>query len=249
MRNIKCLVEYDGTNYSGWQRQANTSMTIQQKLEEALKGLTGEDTTIYGAGRTDAGVHALGQVFNFFTDSSIPTDRFPYAFNTFLPADIVVRGAREVDAGFNSRHASCGKIYRYQIYNGIFARAIERQYYYHYSARLELARMKEAAGHMTGRQDFSAFRSAGCGAKDPVKEIYSIQIKEENEDEIIIIFSGSGFLYHMVRIMVGTLLQVGRGRIKPEEVKEILASKDRRKAGPTVPPEGLILQEVKYGGC
>lgn len=245
MRNIKCVVEYDGTGYSGWQRQSNTRMTIQEKIEDALEKLTRIPTATYAAGRTDAGVHALGQVFNFKTDSTIPAARFPFALNAHLPDDIVVKKAEEVEEDFHSRYAVRGKIYRYQLYNAPQPPAIGRHYFYFYSPPVDVEKMREGARYLEGRHDFAAFRSSGCGAKNTVKELYEIRIDQEGP-KIYFTFDGSGFLYNMVRIMVGTLLQVGRGRITPKAVGDILLSRDRKQAGPTVPPEGLILLKVKY---
>lgn len=244
MKNIMLTIEFDGTNYSGWQRQ-NNAVTVQQKLEEAIQKTTGSFSEVIGASRTDAGVHARGFVCNFFTNSKIPGSNFKMALNGVLPKDIVVLNAREVNESFHSRFNSLGKKYVYTIITGNNRPAIGRQYVYYFRRKLNIDNMKSSCKYFIGTHDFSAFKKKGSSAKSSVRTIRELTIVQENN---LIKFSivGNGFLYNMVRIIVGTLLEVGVGRFSPEYVKDILESKDRSKAGKPAPALGLCLEKVFY---
>ncbi len=246
MRNIKLVIEYDGTNYCGWQVQEN-GPTIQGAVEKALLAVTGERISIHGSGRTDAGVHARGQVASFTTESSIPGEKFMYALNNKLPRDIVIKDSREVPADFHARFSAAGKKYSYHIYNSKFPSALLRNYAYHinYCERLDIERVEKAAEAFIGTYDFFGFMATGSKVADTVRTIYDISVKTEG-DMLRIDYKGNGFLYNMVRIITGTLLYAGIGRIDPRDMKDIILSKDRERAGITVPPWGLYLEEVYY---
>lgn len=244
MRNIKLLIEYDGTNYHGWQRQLN-AITIQEIMENTLLKITSERVPIISAGRTDAGVHAIGQVANFKTDSGMEDISFLKAFNSILPKDIVVKDAVTVDDNFHSRYYAKSKIYKYCILNNHCPSAFDYRYSWFIRQPLELEAMKEAAYFIIGTHDFSSFRSSTCEAKTPVRILTRLDI-EKREDMIFFHFEADGFLKQMVRNIVGTLVYVGRGVFEPNAVKKILESKNRSAAGPTAPPHGLFLVEVKY---
>lgn len=246
MRNIMMVIEYDGTAYHGFQKQAGSGLaTIQETLEETLRRLTGEEITVTGAGRTDAGVHALGQVINFNTRSSIPEERFPYAINALLPPDIVAREAREAPADFHARFAAKSKVYRYTIYNERTPTALQRLYSLHVPVKLDVAAMQAAAGLLVGEHDFAAFRAAGSSAKTTVRHVTRLNV-EKDGPLIYFTAEANGFLYNMVRIITGTLIYVGKGKLTPEDVGSALESGDRTKTGPTVPPHGLVMLQVKY---
>jgi tRNA pseudouridine38-40 synthase len=244
MKNVKLIIEYDGTNYHGWQAQSNAK-TVQGTIERAIHGLTGEQITITGSSRTDQGVHAFGQVANFITESNIPGDRFSYALNRMLPEDIVIKKSEEVSMDFHARYRSKGKKYRYLIYNDSFPSAIYRNRAYHISHQLDIDEMKKAVCFFKGTHDFSAFRSVGSSVKTSVRTIFDANLTKM-EDNICFEVSGDGFLYNMVRIMVGTLVDIGMGRIKAEDIPHIIESLDRKRAGRTAPPQGLYLVEVYY---
>lgn len=244
MKNIKLTIEYDGTNYSGWQRQLN-GLTIQQTIEEALEKLTGEKVNIIGAGRTDSGVHARGQVANFRTNSSIPPDRFSFALNSVLPKDIRVVDSEETDPDFHARYRAKGKKYKYAVITGPYGTAIGHRYYYHVPYHLNASRMSAAAEALVGTHDFSAFQSAGSSVTNTVRTVYSTFI-EPKPPYLYFTIQGDGFLYNMVRIIMGTLIEIGTNKKSPEDMMRILKSGDRKKAGPTAPPQGLFLEEVYY---
>jgi len=246
MRNIRLTIEYDGTNYCGWQVQEN-GPTIQGSVEKALLAVTGEKITINGSGRTDAGVHARGQVGNFTTCSTIPGEKFAYALNNKLPRDIVIKESAEAPEDFHARFSAIGKKYSYLIYNSKFPSALLRNYAYHvnYCERLDIGRIEKAAEAFIGTYDFSGFMAAGSIVKNTVRTIYELSIVKEGE-LLRFDFKGNGFLYNMVRIITGTLLYAGIGRINPEEMKDIIESRDRERAGITAPPNGLYLEEVYY---
>lgn len=243
-KNIKIIVEYDGTNYAGWQIQPN-AITIQEKIQDAIKSLVKEDIQVIGCSRTDAGVHAKGFVGNFFTESSIPAEKFKYAINDKLPFDIVVLHSEEVDDAFHARYNSKGKKYVYTVLNRQERAAINRTYVYSYKRRLDLNLMREGCKYFLGTHEFDSFRKKGSSVKSTTRTIYFLDVIK-CDDEFKFIVCGNGFLYNMVRIIVGTLLDVGIGKIKPEYIKEILLAKDRTKAGVSVPAQGLCLQEVYY---
>lgn len=244
MRNIKLTLEYDGTNYLGWQRQ-KVGITLQETLEEAIKLLTKEEIEVTGSSRTDAGVHAKGFVANFKTSSKIPSEKFREAINHKLPDDIVILKSEEVEEEFHSRYNAIGKTYSYSILNREVPSAIDRNYLYHVKRKLDLESMKEACQYFIGTHDFSAFKTSGSSVKTTVRTITELYI-EENSDIIKIYVTGDGFLYNMVRIIVGTLIMVGSNKIKPLEIKDIIASKEREKAGICVPARGLVLEKVYY---
>lgn len=244
MKNIKLIVEYEGTNYSGWQRQ-NNSTTIQERLEKAASEALGEKISVIGASRTDAGVHAKKYVCNFFTQSIIPTEKLCIVINQKLPEDIVILASVEVAKEFHSRFSSKGKRYSYTILNRLHPCAIGKNYVYHYKRKLNVESMKKAAPYFLGKHDFSAFKSTGSEVKDNVRTITELKIVKEG-DYIRFYVSGDGFLYNMVRIIVGTLLDVGEGKIEPQEMKLVIESKDRKKSGMVVPASGLCLEEIFY---
>ncbi|MFR3911981.1 MAG: tRNA pseudouridine(38-40) synthase TruA [Clostridium paraputrificum] len=244
MRNIKLTIEYDGTSYGGWQKQKN-NRTIQQCIEEAIKLLTGEDVELIGSSRTDAGVHAKGMIANFITNSQIPADKFREAINTKLPDDIGIIKSEEVDRNFHSRYDSKGKTYCYTLVNRYEKVCIGRNYVYQVRDELNYNLMKEAAKYFLGKHDFKAFKTNGSSVKTSVRTINGLEL-ELKGDVIKIFVSADGFLYNMVRIIVGTLIEVGKGKIKPEDIGSIIKNGDRSKAGPCVPPNGLVLEKVFY---
>jgi tRNA pseudouridine38-40 synthase len=243
-RNIKLTVAYDGAGYHGFQRQAN-AMTVQQVLEERLACLFGHILKINGAGRTDTGVHAYGQVVNFLAGGSIPVGRIPQAARGLLPDDIVVKAAEEVPRSFHARISASSKIYLYRMYCGETANPFLRNYAWQMMRQPDVAAMDAAARHIVGEHDFSAFRATGGAPMNPVRTILSAGCRQH--DKLIELeFWGTGFLYHMVRILVGTLADVGFGRISAADFAAILAGRDRALAGITAPPQGLYLKEVFY---
>lgn len=244
MNNIKLIIEYDGTNYHGWQYQTNAN-TIQGEMLKAIKKITGENVNLIGAGRTDAGVHAKGQVANFKCNVRIPEKRLPYALNSVLPDDIVVKSAEIVDEDFHARKSALSKEYRYYILNSEQPSALLRNYVYHFRYRLNLDHMKRGAELLIGTHDFSAFKAAGGSVTSSVRTIKRLELN--TIDEIIeLVVEADGFLYNMVRIITGTLLLVGTGRMVWSDISQIIKSKDRNRAGPTVPPHGLYLYKVFY---
>lgn len=244
MNNIRLLIEYDGTGYHGWQKQIGYN-TIQEELQKAIFEVTKEKVEVVGCSRTDAGVHAKGYVCNFISNSKIPANRYREALNTKLPNDIVVLESDLVDEKFHSRYNAKGKTYCYRIYNNFVPTALNSRYTYHYKGLLNIQAMQEAASYFIGIHDFKAFRSSGSSAKTTVRTISELTIIK-NDSLIEVFITGDGFLYNMVRIIVGTLLLVGRNKIEPCYIKDIILSKDRAKAGKCVSGKGLILQEVYY---
>lgn len=244
MRNIKLTLEYDGTNYLGWQKQ-KIGTTIQETLEEAISLLTNEEVEVIGSSRTDAGVHAKGFVANFKTNSKIPSEKFREAINYRLPDDIVILKSEEVEEGFHSRYSAKGKTYSYTILNRDVYSAIGKDYVYHVKRKLDIDNMKEACKYFIGTKDFMAFKSSGSSVKTTVRTISDLHIDVQN-DIIKIYVTGDGFLYNMVRIIVGTLIMVGSNKIYSREVENIIESKDRKKAGICVPATGLVLEKVYY---
>ncbi len=245
MKNYKLIIQYDGTDYHGWQSQEN-AITIQDVLSKALSRLLNcEKPDVVGCGRTDSGVHAKKYVCNFKGETSIPMDKFPLALNTFLPDDIICIHSEEVSNDFNSRYMAKKKTYSYYINNSKFPDAFLKRYSWHYKYDLDLDKMKKAAEAFLGTHDFIGFAASGFTVKTTVRTIYSLEINKK-DDLISIDITGDGFLYNMVRIIAGTLVFVGSGKIKAEDVPEILESKDRKKAGITAPAQGLFLSEVYY---
>lgn len=244
MKRIRLTVAYDGTDYCGWQVQKN-GITVEEVLNRALSRLTGEDITVIGASRTDAGVHARGNVAVFDTDTRIPAERIACALNTLLPEDVVAVRSEEVPAGWHPRRCVSVKTYEYRILNREVPDPIRRRDTYFVSFPLDIERMREAAEYLKGEHDFKSFCSAHTAVKDTVRTIYDLEIEKE-EDLITIRVRGNGFLYNMVRIIAGTLAGVGRGYFEPGEVKKMLDDKDRTKAGVTAPPQGLTLVGIAY---
>lgn len=291
MRNIKLLIEYDGTNYHGWQVQKpslgvpllpsplmgegkgggdplpltpshkgrgkkriphstlrtphSELPTIQGLLQEKLSLITKEKNHVTGSGRTDAGVHALGQVANFLTESAMPADSFAKALNSFLPKDIVILNSEEVGPDFHAQKSAQSKTYRYNILNIKTPSALYRNYTWFVPQDLDLSGMEFAAEGLVGTHDFSSFRDSQGKEKNPVRTLYHASL-EKHGDLILCYVAANGFLHHMVRNMVGTLVEIGRGKLMPLDLKRILEACDRRAAGPTAPPQGLYLVEVKY---
>ena len=244
MKNFKITIEYDGTNYSGWQIQKN-GISIQQKIEEALLKITGEKISIIGSSRTDAGVHAKGQVANFFSETNIDVKRMSMAINSQLPDDIAVLSAEEVPLDFHARYSSRGKSYTYTILNRKAPPTYMRNYVTHCSYNLDVDEMKKAASYILGYHDFSAFKSSGSSVKTADRTVTAFNI-EKHGDIIQMYIEADGFLYNMVRIIAGTLINVGRGRYPAEYMETILNSKDRGLAGKTAKASGLCLEKVFY---
>ena len=244
MRNIKLTVEYEGTQYLGWQRQPQ-GMTIQEALEEALEKITGVKTSVTGAGRTDAGVHACGQAANFRTDSDLAVERFQGALNALLPRDIVVLAAEEATVDFHARFSAKSKLYHYTIRNRRTRPALSRDFCWHVRWPIQIVPMRRAMTHILGKHDFAAFQSANAASDTTVRTVFRADWTK-NFDLLTFAIEADGFLYNMVRAIVGTLVDVGRGRITPEEFGAIVKSKDRRRAGRTAPPQGLWLMRVRY---
>lgn len=244
MKRIKLTVAYDGTDYCGWQIQKN-GVTVEEVLNRSLSRLTGEKITVIGASRTDAGVHARGNVAVFDTDTRIPAERIAYAVNALLPEDVVVVRSEEVPAGWHPRKCVSVKTYEYRILNREFPDPVRRRDTYFVSFPLDLDRMRQAAGYLKGTHDFKSFCSAQTSVEDTVRTIYSLDV-EKAGDLFTVCVRGNGFLYNMVRIIAGTLAGVGRGYFEPEEVERMLEEKDRTKAGVTAPPQGLTLVGIEY---
>ena len=244
MRRIRLTVAYDGTNYHGWQIQPGV-VTIESVLNEALTELFGEEIAVIGASRTDSGVHARGNVAVFDTEGKMAADRICFALNQRLPEDIRVQDSCQVPSDWHPRKQHCVKTYEYKILNRRMELPDRRLYAYFYYYDLDLERMKEAASYLLGEHDFKSFCSAKSQVVDTVRTIYSLDILKEG-DEITLRIRGNGFLYNMVRIIAGTLLNVGNGRMEPEELAEILKARDRRAAGPTAPAKGLTLVGMEY---
>ena len=245
-KRILLTIEYDGSAYCGWQRQLN-GPSVQQKVEEALFKVTGERIGIIGASRTDAGVHALGQRAHFDMESAIPADKVPFALNTRLPRDIRVTAGREVDGRFHARFDAAGKEYGYLIYNRRHPSALLRDLSAHVSVPLDVEAMERACRHLPGTHDFAAFEAAGGTAKTTIRRIDSVSVGRQG-DEIRLVIYGTAFLYNMVRIIAGTLIYVGQGRLPEDVFARAIETGDRLRLGPTAPPQGLCLNRVDYGG-
>ena len=248
MANFCLMIQYDGTRYNGWQRQGNTSNTIQEKLETILEQLYGEPVDLNGSGRTDAGVHALRQIANFRIPrimSRYSCQKIQDYFNQYLPQDIRVLAVEQVPERFHARLSASSKLYEYRIDCGEVANVFQRRYLLRVENKLNLEHMRKAADLLTGTHDFKSFCANRHMKKSTVRTIYEIAI-EENDGILSIRYHGDGFLYNMVRIITGTLLRVGGGMIAPEEIPDILAAKDRGRAGETAPPQGLRLVKIEY---
>lgn len=254
MKRIRIIVAYDGTGYCGWQIQPN-GITIEEVINRALSKLLGEQIRVIGASRTDSGVHALGNVAVFDTETRIPPERISYALNQRLPDDIVIVRSEEVPVDWHPRYCDCIKTYEYHIFNAKIPNPIRRSMTYFVSYPLDLEKMRRAAECLVGKHDFASFCNIKTSVEDTVRTIYELEILEQPVEgpddlrdgrEIRIRIRGNGFLYNMVRIIVGTLLRVGRGYYTPEQVKEILEAKNRQAAGVTAPPQGLVLEKIEY---
>jgi len=248
MRTIKLILEYDGTEYRGWQRQKN-GLSVQAILEERIAVITGERVKVIGSGRTDAGVHALGQVAHFRTASAIPAENLLKGINSLLPDDIVVKSLTDAPAGFHARIDARRKTYLYRLYNGVTRTALFRRYAWTVSAPLDVPAMRRAAAYLVGRHDFTSFCTVHTEAASFVREIFRLEISPTGTTAgsfLEIEVEADGFLRYMVRTIVGTLVEIGRGKRPPEEMTAILTGRNRDLAGMTAPPQGLFLKEVFY---
>lgn len=245
MRNIKLTMQYDGTRYKGWQRLGNDDNTIQTKIEKLLTQLLGEEINLIASGRTDAGVHANNQVANFYTKSSTSNKEILDYCYKYLPLDIVIKHCEDVDSNFHSRYDAKKKVYVYKIYNDKFHNVFKRKYSCHMPEELNIEAMQKAANLFIGKHDFKSFTALKSKKKSTVRELYSIKVEKFNCD-IHITLTGNGFLYKMVRILVGTIIEAGLGNITFDEIKAIMDKKDRSLAPATAPAQGLFLQEVIY---
>ena len=243
--NYKMILQYDGTRYNGWQKQGNTENTIQEKLERILQEISGAETEVFGSGRTDAGTHATGQVMNFHINWNGTAEQLLDAFNAKLPEDIAALSVAEMPPRFHSRLSAKAKHYSYSIWIGKHSPVFERKYTFRCTEMLDVQAMRQAAAAFIGTHDFKSFCCVRTQAESTVRTIYSLEVLQEGS-EIIIRIKGNGFLYNMVRIITGTLIQVGKGRFKPEYVKQMLEAKDRTVAGQTAPPQGLTLVGIEY---
>ncbi|OCA80990.1 tRNA pseudouridine(38,39,40) synthase TruA [Bacillus sp. FJAT-27225] len=245
MQRYKCIISYDGTGFAGYQVQPG-KRTVQGELEAALSKLhKGEHVKVTASGRTDAGVHAKGQVIHFDSPLSIPEDRWAVALNSLLGGEIAVLSVKKAAHGFHARFDTIGKEYRYVLHLGRQRDPFSRNYAYHFSYPLDIEVMKAGARQLCGTHDFSSFCASNTDVKDKVRTVTDIGFSEE-EEKLVISFKGNGFLYNMVRIMTGTLLEVGTGARKPEEMKSLIMDRDRTQAGKTAPAHGLYLWEVYY---
>lgn len=244
-KNFKLTIEYDGSRYHGWQRQPENP-SIQAEIEKALAVMTRQPVILIGSGRTDAGVHALGQVANFHSDTRIPPEALQKGLNSLLPDDIVIGGCQVVDDDFHARYDVKSKIYRYTILNRATPSALERNYVWWVRAPLKREAMQQAMRSLMGEHDFSAFEGTGSPRSHSVRRVLEVGMKFPGSDKILLTIEANGFLRYMVRNIVGTLVEVGRGKITPEDVADILASRDRARAGATAPPQGLCLMQVNY---
>jgi tRNA pseudouridine38-40 synthase len=245
MRNLKIIIEYDGTGYHGWQRQRG-DITIQQIIEEKIGLVTQEKIKLIGSGRTDAGVHAIGQVANFKTGSKIGETNLLRGMNSLLPGDIVIKSLIEVDERFHSRYDAKSKVYLYQIFNSPVPSALYRNYSWFVHFPLDIDNMKTAASPLIGSHDFSSFCAANNDTSDYIRKVINVSINQGKDGIIKFFIEANGFLRYMVRNIVGTLVDVGRGKFLPSEFLDIMKARDRNRAGITAPPQGLFLKEVKY---
>ncbi len=243
-KRIRLTVAYDGTNYHGWQVQ-NNGITIESELNRTLTDLLQEPITVIGASRTDSGVHALGNIAVFDTVNPMPAEKISYALNARLPEDIRIQCSEEVDWQWHPRYCESRKTYEYRIYRGQFPMPVKRLYSLFTYHELDVKAMDQAAGYLVGEHDFKSFCQVGAQVESTVRTLYTAEVVEEGAD-VIIRVCGNGFLYNMVRIIAGTLLEVGQGKRAPESMEQILAALDRRAAGPTAPAHGLMLMKYEF---
>ena len=244
MKRVKLVVAYDGTNYRGWQIQ-NNGETIESMLNRAISSLTGEDIHVMGSSRTDSGVHAMGNVAVFDTEARMAADKFSYALNQRLPEDIRIQMSEEVEPDFHPRYCDSEKTYEYRILNRKFPVPTERLYSYFYHYKLDVDKMREATSYLIGRHDFASFCGSGAQVKTTIRTVTGIEVFRDG-DIVTIRVSGTGFLYNMVRIISGTLIEIGNGQYPPERMQKILDAKDRSAAGPTAPAQGLTLMGIQF---
>lgn len=244
MKRVRMVVAYDGTGYHGWQQQDN-GITIESELNRCLSELLGEDIRVIGASRTDAGVHALGNVAVFDTESRIPAEKISYALNQRLPEDIRIQKSEETAADWHPRRRGSRKTYEYRIYRGEFPMPVKRLYSYFTYNSLDVERMREAAVFLEGEHDFKSFCQTGAQVESTVRTVYSLRIEEQGAD-LVLRICGNGFLYNMVRIIAGTLMEVGQGKREPQSMPDILKACSRSAAGPTAPAHGLTLIGYEY---
>ena len=244
MKNIRLTIEYDGKDFNGWQKQPN-KLNIQGEIERAIEEITGEKVDLIASGRTDAGVHALAQMANFKTNSKLPVEKYPIALNTKLKKSIRIQKAEEVEENFHSRYHCKQKTYRYVINNSEQGSSRYRNLEYFIPNKLDVEKMQEAVKYFEGEHDFRAFKASGTSSKSSVRTIYKAKVEKQG-DRIVIELTGNGFLYNMVRIIAGTLVDVGLRKIKPDEIPEIIENGERSRAGKTLPPQGLYLVKVEY---
>lgn len=244
MRNIKLVIEYDGKDFNGWQKQPN-KLNIQGTIEKVLEEITGETVELNASGRTDAGVHAIGQVANFKTNSKLPIEKFQIAINSKIKKSIRIISCEEVDERFHSRLTCKRKTYRYVINNSTCGSALYRNFETHVPQKLDVQKMQEAAKYFEGEHDFKAFKASGTSSKSSVRTIYEAKVIQD-KDRINIELTGNGFLYNMVRIIAGTLVDVGMGKTDPKDISKIIEEGKRENAGKTMPPQGLFLVKVEY---
>lgn len=241
---IKLTIEYDGTSFCGWQIQPN-GVSVQGTITEAIKKITGEDVKLIGSGRTDSGVHAEGQIAHFDTESSVPPEKFASALNAVLPEDVKIGKSEKVSDDFNARFSAKKKTYEYRMYVSDYSKPLRRRYAVWVNYPLDVKKMNEAAQAFVGTHDFRCFLAANSSVESTVRTIYRAEVFGRG-DEIVFSVTGNGFLYNMVRIMAGTLVAVGGGKLQPKTVAEIISGKDRNAAGKTMPACGLTLKSVEY---
>jgi len=244
MRNIRLVIEYDGTGYCGWQRQINGT-SVQEIIEKALGRVLRQDTVLIGSGRTDSGVHARGQVANFKTNSRLTLRKILFGLNANLPKDISIKNAEEVGSGFHARFKAKSKLYRYTVLNAIVSSPLTRHYSYQCKTPLDIRLMRIEAAALFGRRDFSSFKAKDKRGRSSTTSIKKLSITKKGR-YVYFDIEATGFLYNMARNIVGTLVEIGRGKMEEGTIKKVLRKKDRRFAGPTAPARGLCLEEVKY---
>ncbi|MFZ7132653.1 MAG: tRNA pseudouridine(38-40) synthase TruA [Eubacteriales bacterium] len=244
LRNIQIIIEYDGTNYVGWQIQKN-GLSIQEVIESSLKMALGEKIKLVGSSRTDSGVHAYGQSANFFTDCGIPSDRIPYALNTHLPKDIRIVHAYEKPMEFHSRYDARGKVYLYKVLCSQHASALERHRVWHIKSSVNINNIQDALPYFIGTMDFTAFSSTHTHTKNRVRTVRRLEM-ERIGGSMLFTIEGDGFLYNMVRIIIGTIMDIGLCKFQTKDIPDMIQNKDRNKTGKTAPAQGLYLKEVLY---